>query len=238
MDFRKHSSWRQGVVATAALSCCLLFTACASGQPEGAVSASSQSPSVTPIAEPTVPPTREPTIQMTPSGPSPIAAEPDPEPTSPESEPPVPGAYIGGGGPIPDMAQPARYETSTYGGERYTAIATPPEADSASTISCEVWEASETLDAGALCFVPSYGDKYGSEGKWFLNTVGFDVNGLAEVTGSGGSVYGMYPPNIINNGEILYFDNFVCANELDNLTCWNADTGHGAFITGEYFDSF
>ena len=141
---------------------------------------------------------------------------------------------MGGGGPIPEGAREARYEISRYSGNKYTAISTPDYAS-----NCEAGETDDGLDIVAVCFVPSFGDKYGSAGGVFkLHAVGFDSAGQAQPSSYSGVMYGMNPVDVVNDGEVVYFGTFVCANEAGNLTCWNADTGHGAFITPDYFTGF
>lgn len=43
---------------------------------------------------------------------------------------------------------------------------------------------------------------------------------------------------VVDYGEMVYYGEWVCASEQNGLTCWNARTRHGAFMSRSYFEPF
>ena len=37
-------------------------------------------------------------------------------------------------------------------------------------------------------------------------------------------------PMVVDYGQVVYYRTIVCASAENGLTCWNTDTGHGAFM--------
>ena len=35
---------------------------------------------------------------------------------------------------------------------------------------------------------------------------------------------------VVDYGQVVYYRTIVCASAENGLTCWNTDTGHGAFM--------
>lgn len=45
-------------------------------------------------------------------------------------------------------------------------------------------------------------------------------------------------PQVITNGQALEYGNYVCGSNDKGVTCWNVNTGHGAFVTAQGFTGF
>lgn len=45
-------------------------------------------------------------------------------------------------------------------------------------------------------------------------------------------------PQVITNGQALEYGNYVCGSNDKGVTCWNTNTGHGAFVTAQGFTGF
>lgn len=43
---------------------------------------------------------------------------------------------------------------------------------------------------------------------------------------------------VIENGQALKHGNYICGSDDKGVTCWNANTGHGAFVTEKGFTGF
>lgn len=137
------------------------------------------------------------------------------------------GAYSKAGGPIPSDALEAtvvrRYKES-YMHDR--AVFQSPSGK----IKCAV-------DASfAGCGIPSYRDTkpYGYSktvgANWWVDFNNWELMSRDDVPpyapDDGGSEIEDVP-----YGKTIYFDNYVCHSEYNGMTCWNAKTGKGVFMS-------
>ena len=153
-------------------------------------------------------------------------------PSAAQSSAPVPGAYLGAGGPRPANATPI---TAVYSG--YAVIVTPSK-----NISCEF------SDTSAGCGVMNYTDSkpYGSDElgpKWWVRMKSSASADQAEPE----MVSRSQPPlsqnpgtpgQQVEYGTVVYHGDYVCASEDAGLTCWNTTTGHGAFMNRDATATF
>lgn len=161
---------------------------------------------------------------------------PEKELTATDQAPaPVPGAFPGAGGPRPANAVPI---TAFYnsGGNTGPAIIVTPSGN----IGCDI-SFSEFEDTG--CGIRSYlqdrpfgVDEIGHTLWW---VTGFNSGGQPHMAMRGGaSSYQLgqenpqqyTAPMVVDYGQVVYYRTIVCASAENGLTCWNTDTGHGAFM--------
>ncbi|WP_165444815.1 hypothetical protein [[Pseudopropionibacterium] massiliense] len=45
-------------------------------------------------------------------------------------------------------------------------------------------------------------------------------------------------PQVVPYGAAVYYEKYVCASEENGLTCWNTETGHGAFMNRDGVTTF
>ena len=45
-------------------------------------------------------------------------------------------------------------------------------------------------------------------------------------------------PQVVPYGTAVYYEKYVCASEENGLTCWNTETGHGAFMNRDGVTTF
>ena len=144
----------------------------------------------------------------------------------------IPGAYPGAGGPIPAEAMEAatvRYEQ--YG--TYAVFITPSE-----NIGCDLNV--EGSGCGVLSYIQdkTAGTDVGGDSQWWFY---FPDSGDASVGAKGDVAFFMdttQPVQILEYGQVLYWGDMVCASESTGLTCWNAATGHGAFMSRASYTLF
>ncbi|QWW18843.1 LppP/LprE family lipoprotein [Schaalia sp. 19OD2882] len=141
---------------------------------------------------------------------------------------PVPGAWPGAGRAAPAQAQaPAKVleAGATPFNRQRTAVFTTPSGN----IVCDL-----TVGQGR-CLVKSYQqDKtYGQTGgmtNWAVHSIGSAdaaVGAQSEATPAW-HVQDSLPS--LDYGQVLSFGSMVCGSAETGLTCWNTETGHGAFI--------
>ncbi|MFT4188628.1 MAG: hypothetical protein QM621_08590 [Aeromicrobium sp.] len=156
-------------------------------------------------------------------------------PTGPIPTPPVDGAYPWAGGPIPEWSQPATViKPAQESYESDEALVTTPTLN----ISCRF------SARHGQCGVSSWWETlpYGEDEHAGPNT---DVRWPDEgqgvpVVGTSGGAPGRPDPaaQVLQYGQVAHFGDYVCASEENGLTCWNAATGHGAFINRDGFAAF
>lgn len=145
----------------------------------------------------------------------------------PELTPPVPGAYPGAGGPIPQHATKIKTVHSA-GYDLKTAIIKTPSGN----IGCEIGE------GYSGCGVDSWNeDNLYPDPMWgSLWWVDFDrgEGPMKPIVSHRGDaplyMWGDPNPQVVNYGDVVYYGDFVCASEQTGLTCWNHKTGHGALL--------
>ncbi|GAA1078818.1 hypothetical protein [Tsukamurella spumae] len=158
---------------------------------------------------------------------------------------PVPGAYVGAGGPRPADATPL--PTYLVGGVRSAHLSSPSGG-----IKCDFQVASSDGFQGQ-CGVRSYATSSpygctpvdggrGCKANWlfpFRNglveaiTMTRGTTGWMNVTPSTG-----YTIPVIAYGRSVYFDDWVCASAFNGMTCWNTKTGSGVFMSNERSEKF
>lgn len=174
----------------------------------------------------------------------------NPEPPAvenrPEAVPPVPGAYPGGGGPRPATAVPLPTYTGRYSNALSAHLVTPT-----ANIGCD-FNAPDHRGGQGLCGVVSFNssssplgtERLGGQqkGKW---VVPFSDNRIGAPTASSGTTGWMNQPAndgyqvpIVEYGKQYYFQDWVCASEMNGLTCWNTTTGSGVFLSREKVERF
>lgn len=171
---------------------------------------------------------------------------PPAEEDTPDAAPPVPGAYPGGGGPRPTTAEPLPTYTSRYANVESAHLLTP-----SGNIGCD-FNAPDHSGSQGLCGVVSFNtpssplgtERLGGQqkGKWIFPLAS---NRFQSPTASSGTTGWMNQPMndgyqvpIAEYGRQYYFQNWVCASEEAGMTCWNTDTGSGAFLSREKVEQF
>ncbi|WP_216432008.1 hypothetical protein [Arcanobacterium phocae] len=164
------------------------------------------------------------------------------------NNPPSEHSSVLAGGPRPANAQPAESVIeSPYGGMKTASFVTPSKNIGCDIIvtdnepdlmNCNVssWKdnppvqpinidpvhgGSPIISFGYGDMIPEYG---GAKHDGFCYMEGYCEPGSK--------------PQILNYGQVLYFGNFVCASEESGLSCWNEETGHGAFMSREHFEAY
>lgn len=142
----------------------------------------------------------------------------------------APGAFAGAGGPRPADAQPMSM-IDAYG-QAVAVIITP-----SGNIGCEF------SSGGAGCGVISWieAQPFGAGGPggtpWWVNLG--DGSAVPQVGPKGDAPHFMTPGTpAVSYGEVVYHGAWTCASEEAGLTCWNTDTGHGAFMNRSGFTGF
>lgn len=157
--------------------------------------------------------------------------------TSSPPSPPVEGAHTGAGGPVPAEAEEATAIWDSGPGTSAALILSP-----SGNIGCDLTDASVGCGVASLLEDRSLGsDPIGT--RWFI---GFDGQGVPEVTSNGGApgymlaVEGQAPvvPQVVAYGQVVSHGRFVCASEEAGMTCWDSTTGHGAFLTDDRIEGF
>ena len=144
----------------------------------------------------------------------------------------IPGAYPGAGGPIPAEAREAatlRYEQ--YG--TYVVFKTPT-----GNIGCDLED--DWAGCGVISYIQDKTAGTAPDGDpqwWFI----IPSSGEATVGPRGDAPLFLdtsQPIEVLEYGQIVYWGDTVCASESTGLTCWNAVTGHGAFMSRESYTLF
>lgn len=135
------------------------------------------------------------------------------------------------GGPIPDSA----FELEVLPGEDGTprsALQTP-----SGNIHCEFGRTARG------CGVTSYRteEQYGStdEGpRWWFDLTDGTRPAIDAAGDPPSGLYRDHPPQVLRYGRVAYIGDDVCASEEEGLTCWNARTGHGVFLSRGGYQTF
>lgn len=195
---------------------------------------------ISPLSHATAPPTTQnPThTQNTPQSPT-TTATPIPS-ASPRTEPevrdtPPEGAYLGAGGPIPDGALPVT--TVNTRGEEVTVFLSED-----GIISCDVTATRAACGVDTYRASAPYGLIDGGDPlpRWVISWEGDRPPILGETRETrartrshrGHDLYGPAPQRVLV-GHVVSSGSFVCANTEAGMTCWVANSGHGAFMTPE-----
>lgn len=143
---------------------------------------------------------------------------------------PAPGAYPGAGGGIPADAVPMQVSTDGSGS---SVLMTP-----SGNIGCQ-FSADGFGGCGVLSWLET--DKFGPAGPggplWWVELG--DGSSKPHLTAMGAAPYYMIPPPpTVDYGTVVHSGDWVCASEEAGLTCWHAETGHGAFINADGYAEF
>lgn len=160
-------------------------------------------------------PTSRPSKNSSSKKPTPTAT---PSPSTPQVQVPE-GAYADAGGPKPANATPV----TSVNPSGIAVIKTP-----SNNIGCDL--SASYAGCGVLNYQQSkpYGSDEGGA-KWWVPLDG----SFSQVHSKGDAPYflGTDPaPQVLPYGTVVYHENYVCASEQNGLTCWDTNTGHGAFM--------
>ena len=154
-------------------------------------------------------------------------------PTAGTTKPSSSGIYPGAGGPRPAHAAliTAVYPLEGVASVPIMAVIKTPSGN----IGCEI-----TPDY-AGCGIQSYkaDQPYGSDNgipRWWV-----PIDGSVEKVEAVRHHLFSDPdrePQVVPYGTAVYYEKYVCASEENGLTCWNTETGHGAFMNRDGVTTF
>lgn len=163
--------------------------------------------------------------------------QPEPEQPTPQPTRGVPGAplaYPGAGGPIPPNARPVRSVKHLDYGDMDFAVFKAPSGN----IGCEM-----SLDGQPhfACGVASFSTNHvlGTDPTGKPNWMVDILTGQAHPKGDPPLYFDevwpedTVPAETVQYGEVVYHGPFVCAVEETGVTCWDSDSGHGAWLERE-----
>lgn len=154
---------------------------------------------------------------------------PTPKPTTPV--PPVAGAPPGAGGPVPAGATEIRTITTLNGAFPTAVIKTPSGnilCDITETWSgCGILSLLEDRTYGSTDIGPRWQVSFGDG----VPTLEASDSGLQAFTTSG-------PVQTVEYGQVVHHGSFVCSSAQEGLTCWDSETGHGAFMSRARVETF
>lgn len=139
------------------------------------------------------------------------------------------GAYAKAGGPIPSDARPVRTIKHNSLGD-IAVFKTPSE-----NIGCDIQK--DSLNCGVASYRESkpHG-KSGQYANWWVKvdaqTVG-SKNDPPAYFPQGADINDHAPTETVPYGTTVYYGRYACHSAYEGLTCWNSNTGKGAFITRE-----
>lgn len=133
------------------------------------------------------------------------------------------------GGPVPETATAARVLQNGPGGARYALVASPSgniqcRIASVEDATCVAHSTSVPLPAGAA--------------SGYIRVSGTSVPGLEQAPAD---LTGLRPedgPEAIPYGAAVHYNGVVCASKDSGLTCWDATTSHGAFLSKARIEGF
>lgn len=145
----------------------------------------------------------------------------------------IPGAYPDAGGPRPASATPISsvYEMEYSG--TFATLVTP-----SGNIGCDfTWD----LQAcGVISYIEDqpYGAEEHSGPYWWITFTDGEYPFIYPKGDVAMFMFPEYPAQVVEYGEIVYWEDVVCASEEEGLTCWNTTTGHGAFMSRSGYEGF
>ena len=161
-----------------------------------------------------------------------VVLDPGPKKPVPEAEGPK-GAHPGARGKRPAGAtQITSVRPATEHGPKTAVVKTP-----SGNIGCDL--GATYAGCGVLSYI-SDGKHEGPSGDslWWFDLAG---KGIPKAMPMGDAPYFEYsdvPAQVLNYGDVVYHDDFVCASAETGLTCWNSKTGHGVFMNKAGFEAF
>ena len=146
----------------------------------------------------------------------------------------IPGAplsYPGAGGPVPDNARPIRTLKSIGDSPVRNALFVTPSG----IIGCMMNLADEPMfDCGVKSFMESEQFGIGELGtpKWMMEILGGYPREQTEPPLYDDSVWppGSESAEVVQYGEVVNHGPFVCAVEETGVTCWDSESGKGAWL--------
>lgn len=143
--------------------------------------------------------------------------------------PGAPLAYPGAGGPVPDNARPIQTVKSI--GDVQNALFVTPSGN----IGCMMNLADEPMfDCGVKSFLESEKLGIGELGtpKWMMEILGGYPREQTEPPLYDDSVWpgGSESAEVVQYGEVVNHGPFVCAVEETGVTCWDSESGKGAWL--------
>ncbi|MGQ4534073.1 hypothetical protein ACUH9Y_03070 [Dermabacteraceae bacterium P13115] len=133
------------------------------------------------------------------------------------------GAYPGAGGPIPANAKPITAFTDAQ--SKGTAILVTPSGN----IGCDFY-ADGQAGCGVQSFITDNLYPAGPEdAAWWVDLSEAGVPGIFP-KGDAPAFIAEAPGKVAPYGSVYRHGDYACASEKNGLTCWNAKTGHGAFM--------
>lgn len=163
------------------------------------------------------------------------APQPDPEPAEPErGVPGAPLAYPGAGGPIPPNARPIATVKSYEGMDVEYAVFTAPSGN----IGCMMnLENPPMFDCGVESYMETEQYGIGELGmpRWMVEVLHGYVREQNEPPLYSDLVWPEGSPSaeVVQYGEVVYHGPFVCAVEETGVTCWDSESGRGAWMERE-----
>ena len=145
--------------------------------------------------------------------------------------PGAPLAYPGAGGPIPDNARPIRTLKSIGDSPVQNALFVTPSG----TIGCMMNLADKPMfDCGVKSFMESEQFGIGELGtpRWMMEILGGYPREQTEPPLYDDSVWpaGSESAEVVQYGEVVNHGPFVCAVEETGVTCWDSESGRGAWL--------
>ena len=145
--------------------------------------------------------------------------------------PGAPLAYPGAGGPAPDNARPIRTLKSIGDSPVQNALFVTPSGN----IGCMMNLADEPMfDCGVKSFMESEQFGIGELGtpKWMMEILGGYPREQTEPPLYDDSVWppGSESAEVVQYGEVVNHGPFVCAVEETGVTCWDSESGKGAWL--------
>ena len=145
--------------------------------------------------------------------------------------PDAPLAYPGAGGPVPDNARPIRTIKSIGDSPVQNALFVTPSGN----IGCMMNLADEPMfDCGVKSFMESEKFGIGELGtpRWMMEILGGYPREQTEPPLYDDSVWpaGSESAEVVQYGEVVNHGPFVCAVEETGVTCWDSESGKGAWL--------
>ena len=199
---------------------------------------STPTPSSSPTAVPAQPsPTQDVQVDAPSATPRPQASESTTSPVQTLPSPSLSDAFPGWGAGMPAVALEASVPGTWYSGER---ILVNPDGDihvvlfgSQAWIFSENWTtlqpygtaANGNINNGIVLADGAFPDSVAAFEQWPLGAPEEEDGPYREA-------------ETIPDGTPVYFGSYVCGATAQGVTCWNIDTGHGAFVTRTGFTGF
>ena len=161
-----------------------------------------------------------------------VVSQPRPEKVVREGVGPK-GAHPGAGGKRPNRAtRITSVRPATEFGPKTAVVKTP-----SGNIGCDLGAA--YAGCGVLSYI-SDGKHEGPSGDslWWFDLAGTGIPEAAPMGDAPFFEYSDVPAQVLNYGDVVYYDDYVCGSAESGLTCWNVKTGRGVFMNKAGFKAF